>query len=329
MQEPDQKKVGGRPRVEAMREVIALEAKALEALAGRIGPEVEAAVELVLGCEGRVVVSGMGKAGLIGQKISATLASTGTPSHVLHPAEALHGDLGRLVAADVVVVLSNSGETQEVCRLVPHVRRTGAKIIAITGNAGSTLGKSADVVLDIGRLDEACPIGLAPSTSTTAMLAMGDALALTVQAERRFTPEEYARFHPGGSLGRQLLRVGEIMRRGAQSPTVEESSSVREALAQITAARAGAVAVVDPQKRLVGIFTDGDLRRHVAEALDLDTPIGEVMTRAPRTIEEGKFATTAARLMQVHKIDELPVVDEERCPVGMLDVQDLLQVGLI
>jgi arabinose-5-phosphate isomerase len=312
-----------------MREVIAHEALALTALRDRIDDRAVAAARLVLSCAGRVVVSGMGKAGLVGQKISATLASTGTPSHVLHPAEAVHGDLGRLVRDDLVILLSNSGETEEVVRLIPHLKRTGCRLVAITGRRGSTLAQHADVVLDIGDLDEACPLGMAPSTSTTAMLALGDALALAVQAERRFTIEEYARFHPGGSLGRSLLKVGEIMRQGERSPTIGLDRSVKEALLAITRARAGSITVVDPDGRIAGIFTDGDLRRHMAEDLDLGTSIGQVMTRSPVTIGPDQLASEAARVLQDRKIDELPVVDPGARPVGMVDVQDLLQVGLL
>ncbi len=312
------------------RQVVEHEARALASLAKRLDARFVRAMELVEGCRGRVVVSGMGKAGLIGTKISATLASTGTPSYFLHPAEALHGDLGRLVAEDVMLVLSNSGETDEVVRLIPHLKRIGTPLIAVTGRAASTLARHADVVLDIGDLDEACPLGLAPSTSTTAMLALGDALALGVQRARNLTPEEYARFHPGGSLGRKLLKVEEIMRSGAKNAVLPADRTVKEALFAITEARAGAVCLTDEHGRLAGIFTDGDLRRHVAADADVGSLVlRDVMTRNPRTIEADRLATEAARLMREYKIDELPVIDSEGRPIGLVDIQDLLAVGLI
>ena len=312
------------------KQVLIVEAGAINAMAERLDDNFVQALTLVHGCRGRVVVTGMGKAGLVGQKISATLASTGTPSYALHPAEALHGDLGRVVKEDVVLVLSNSGETDEVVRLVPHLRRIGTAIVTLTGKPDSTLAQHADVVIDVGNWGEACPLGLAPSTSTTVMLAVGDALALGVQDMRDFTPEEYARFHPGGSLGRKLLRVSEVMRTGKDSPIIAENHAVTEALFAITSARAGAISVVDDQGRLVGIFTDGDLRRHVAEGVDLKAvALNDVMTRTPRTLQPERLATEAARIMCEHRIDELPVVDEERKPIGMVDVQDLLAVGLV
>lgn len=317
------------PDLQYAREVVAHEARALASLAERLDERFLEAAGRILTCTGRVVVSGMGKAGLIGTKISATLASTGTPSYFLHPAEALHGDLGRVLPEDVTLVLSNSGETDEVVRLVPHLRGIGASVIAVTGRSDSTLARHADVVLDIGTLDEACPLGLAPSTSTTAMLALGDALALTVQRARNFTPEEYARFHPGGSLGRKLLKVEEIMRSGERNPVLEDSRTVKEALLAITRARAGAVCLVDADGRLTGIFTDGDLRRHIAQGAEVGSLVlRDVMTRSPRTIAAGRLATEAARRMREHKIDELPVVDEQGRPIGLVDIQDLLAVGL-
>ncbi|GIW72067.1 MAG: hypothetical protein KatS3mg102_1609 [Planctomycetota bacterium] len=230
----------------------------------------------------------------------------------------------------MVLVLSNSGETEEVVRLVPHLKKIGTPIIAMTGRADSTLARHADVVLDIGLHDEACPLGLAPSTSTTAMLAAGDALALAVQRARKLTPEEYARYHPGGTLGRKLLKVEEIMRKDDKNPVLPADRTVKEALFAITEARAGAVSIVDAEGRLAGIFTDGDLRRHLAREPNVENLVLErVMTRNPRAIEVGRLASEAAFLMREHKIDELPVVDAARRPVGMIDIQDLLAVGLI
>ncbi len=315
------------------REVLAQEARAIAALAERIDGRFLDAVRLILSCiesSGRVVVTGMGKPGLVGQKISATLASTGTPSYSLHPAEALHGDLGRVVRQDVVLVLSNSGETDEIVRLIPYVRRIGAKIVAITGKKDSTLGRHCDVLLDIGPIQEACPHGLAPTASTTAMLALGDALALAVQRERNFTPEEYAEVHPGGSLGRRLMRVEEIMRRGPANPIIPVDRTVREALLAITEARAGAISCVDAEGRLAGIFTDGDLRRHLAAEPNVDAvTIGSVMTRNPITIAPDRLVAEAARILSEKRIDELPVVDADGRPIGMVDIQDLLRLKLV
>jgi arabinose-5-phosphate isomerase len=312
------------------REVLSLEAKAIAALAERIDGRFLEAARLILGCKGRVVVTGMGKPGLIGQKISATLASTGTPSYSLHPAEALHGDLGRVVKEDVLLVLSNSGETDEIVRLIPLVKKIGAKIVAITGKADSTVARHCDILLDIGPIAEACPLGLAPTTSTTAMLALGDALALAVQKERQWTPEEYAFYHPGGSLGRKLLKVSEIMRTGAANPIIPAQRTVKEALFAITEARAGAISCVDEEGRLVGIFTDGDLRRHLAVEPNVEAAtLATVMTKEPIAIGPDRLAAEAAQVLREKRIDELPVVDEGGRPVGMIDIQDLLAAGLI
>ncbi len=320
------------------QEVLRTEAQVLLALADRLGPSFARAVELVLDCPGRVVTTGMGKAGIIGQKISATLASTGTPSLPLHPAEAFHGDLGRIVRDDLVLAISNSGETEEIVRLVPEVKKIGARIMAMTANSDSALARHADVVLELGRIDEACPLGLVPSCSTTAMLALGDALALAVLKRRNFSKEDFARYHPAGDLGRQLLKVEEVMRTGERFPVVEESTSVREALKAIAQSKdrsgsvAGSVSVVDPEGKLVGIFTDGDLRRHLQKEGPelLARAIKEVMTQGPRLfIRKGRLAAEALRIMAQHQIDDLPVVDEEFRPQGNVDIQDLLQVGLV
>lgn len=312
--------------LEFAKDVLRVEAEAIHSLVGRINDAFGLAAGEVLRCAGRVVVTGMGKAGLIGQKISATLASTGTPSLFLHPAEALHGDVGRVVADDLLIALSNSGETDEVLQLVPVVRKIGARVVSITADASSSLGKASDVVLEIGNIEEACPLKLAPSASTAAMLALGDALALTVQKARNFDAEQYAFYHPAGELGRRLLKVSEIMRSGERSPAVTPDVTVADALKRITAARAGAISVVNGDGRLVGIFTDGDLRRNVHRLHD---PIGSVMTKSPITVTPDRLATEAARLLKERKIDEVPVVNERGEPLGMLDIQDLLAVGLI
>jgi arabinose-5-phosphate isomerase len=316
--------------LEKAREVLKTEAEAILSLAGRLGEDFERAIGVVSGCQGHLIVTGMGKAGLVGQKISATFASTGTPSIFLHPAEAYHGDLGRVVKEDVVLAISNSGETEELVRLLPSLRQLGARIIAMTASRGSTLGKNADLVIELGRIEEACPLGLAPSATTTAILALGDALALSVLEERGFDKEQFAFYHPGGELGRKLTRVLDVMRTGDRNPVVTEETPVKEAITTITRARAGAVSVVNASGRLSGIFTDGDLRRTMARDLKLvDAKIREVMTPRPKTITPERLASEALKILHEKKIDELPVVNDRGEPVGMLDVQDLLDVGLV
>lgn len=312
------------------REVLDIEAKAIASLHDRIDEDFGLAVQMILSCKGRVVVSGIGKAGLIGNKISATLASTGTPSLFLHPADAAHGDLGRVVREDILLALSNSGATTEVLDLIPIIKQMGARIISITARRDSPLGKLSDLVLDIGDIEEACPMGLAPSASTTALLAMGDALALTVLKERGLDPEKFAMFHPAGELGRKLLKVQDIMRTGAKNPSVPANRTVQEVLMEITRARSGAVTIVDEQGKLLGIFTDGDLRRHLSQGLDIKTTsIKTWMTPHPVTIRPEQLAVEAIPLLKEKQIDELPVVDNHGRPVGMLDIQDLLAVGLL
>ncbi|HHT9119392.1 MAG TPA: KpsF/GutQ family sugar-phosphate isomerase [Candidatus Hypogeohydataceae bacterium YC41] len=312
------------------RKVIALEAQALESLVDRVNEDFQRAVDLIFHCKGRVVVTGIGKAGIIGQKISATLASTGTPSYWLHPSEARHGDLGRVVKEDVVLTLSNSGET-EVAVLLPFLKKIGAGVIAITGNRESSLARYSDVVLDIGQIEEPCPLGLAPSASSTAMLALGDALALTVLKKRNFSKEEYAFYHPGGELGRKLLTVEMVMRSGQANPVVKEDCQMMEAIRVMThtQGRPGAVSVVDDNGRLTGFFTDGDLRRRLEQGQDfLKGTVKQVMTRNPKIVLKDSLAAEAYNLLKVNKIDQLPVVDEKGIPVGIMDVQDLLEVGL-
>jgi len=273
----------------------------------------------------------MGKPGFIAQKISATLSSTGTPSLYLHPAEALHGDLGRVTRDDLIVALSNSGETEEIVKLLPIVKKIGAKLIALTGNVRSTLGKFADYSIDVSVKREACSLGLAPTTSTTAMLAMGDALAVALLEKKGFKEKDFAFFHPGGILGKRLiLKVADIMRKGADNPVVKEDAPVKAVLLAITKARAGSASVVDSKGRLVGIFTDGDLRRHVERMPDLiHRKVKDVMTKNPAAIKKDKLAAEAFDILRSKKIDELPVVDEQSRPIGLLDVQDLLKAGLV
>lgn len=312
------------------REVLRTEAEAILSLTDRIGEDFEKAISAVVAGKGHLVVTGMGKAGLVGQKISATFASTGTPSMFLHPAEAYHGDLGRVTREDVVLAVSNSGETEELVRLLPSLRQLGARLIAITATRTSTLGKNADIVIELGKIEEACPLGLAPSATTTAILALGDALALCVLEARGFDKEQFAFYHPGGDLGRKLLKVSDVMRTGERNPVVSEETTLGDAIAAITRARAGAVTVANGTGKLSGIFTDGDLRRTMTRDPKLITSkIRDVMTRQPKTITPDRLASEALKILREKKIDELPVVNDKGEPVGMLDVQDLLDVGVL
>lgn len=320
------------PRLERAAEVIRLEAATIENLVKGLDERFSRAVDLVLACTGQVVVTGMGKAGLVGQKISATLASTGTSSFFLHPAEALHGDLGRIRPGDVVLALSNSGETDEVNLTVPVARKIGAEVIAMTGNPDSTLAGLATTLLDIGRVEEACPLKLAPTTSTSAMLALGDALAMVVLAERQFDREDYALYHPSGSLGRRLLRVREVMREGEELPLVPCGTRVDKVLITMTRTpgRPGAAMVVDEAGELAGIFTDGDARRllETGEMKHLHAPVDDFMGTKPKSIGPEALVEEAQRLLQEHHIDQVPVVDDAGRPIGLLDVQDLLDIRI-
>ncbi|MGE5280268.1 MAG: KpsF/GutQ family sugar-phosphate isomerase [Deltaproteobacteria bacterium] len=313
------------------KKVLQMEAAAVTRMARRLGREFDAAIDILYKCTGRVIVSGMGKGGIIGRKISATLASTGTPSLFLHSAEAIHGDLGRVTKEDVLLVISNSGETEEVIRLLPLIKKIGARLICLTGSADSTLARYSDVVLDVSVTKEACPLNLAPTSSTTVALAMGDALAVCLLEKKGFKEKDFAFYHPGGALGKKLLlKVGDIMRHGAANCVVREKECVRDVLVSITEARAGAASVVDARGRLTGIFTDGDLRRHLkTDNALLSCPVKDVMTRKPTTIDKECLASEALRLLKERRIDELPVVDAHDRPIGMLDVQDLLKAGIV
>lgn len=312
------------------REIIELESQALAAIADRLDMEFCHAVDALYFCAGSVIVTGIGKAGLIGQKLAATLASTGTRSHFLHPAEAIHGDLGRIHRDDVVLVLSQSGETEEVVRLLPSLTELNAAIIAITARRSSTLGQAASVVIELGPLKEACSLGLAPSTSTTAMLGVGDALALVTSRMRSFGREDFARFHPGGSLGLQLAKVEDHMRSLDDCRVTPCSQTVREVLvaSRSPGRRTGAIMVVDPDNVLRGIFTDSDLARLFEARQDhrLDAPIRDVMTKRPRTVPAGSMMTDAVEIMAERKISELPVVDADGQPLGMLDITDIVSL---
>jgi len=313
------------------KEVLRIERDALTVLMKRIDSDFEKVVSAICKIKGRVVVTGIGKPGFIAQKISATLSSTGTPSLYLHPAEALHGDLGRVTRDDLIVALSNSGETEEIVKLLPIVKKIGAKLVALTGNVHSTLGKFADYSIDVSVKREACSLGLAPTTSTTAMLAMGDALAIALLEKKGFKEKDFAFFHPGGILGKRLiLKVADIMRKGNANPIVKENTPVKKVLLAITKARAGSASVVNARGRLVGIFTDGDLRRHVERMPDLiQRKVKDVMTKNPTAIKKDRLAAEAFDILRSKKIDELPVVDDNRRPIGLLDVQDLLKAGLV
>ena len=316
--------------IEYARKVIDAEAKAISSLKERLDSRFSQSVKEILSCRGRIVLSGMGKAGIIAQKISATFASTGTPSVFINPAEAVHGDLGRIVKDDIVIFFSNSGETDEIVKLIPYIKKIGTLTIAITSSDETTLAKVCDISLSIGQIEEPCPLKLAPSASTSAMLAIGDAVALTVLKERGFDEEQYAFLHPGGELGKKLKKVEEIMRIDSQNPIINENATVKEALLLITSCRAGAVSVTNKNGKLTGIFTDGDLRRHIAINENiLKMEIREVMTKNPLTVSQDKLATEAAQILISKKIDELPVVDAEKKPVGMIDIQDLLELGIL
>jgi arabinose-5-phosphate isomerase len=316
--------------VEYGASVLAAEARAIAAVT--LGDAFAEAVRWILECKGRVVITGMGKPGFIAQKISATLASTGTPSLYVHPAEAAHGDLGRIAKDDVVVALSNSGETEEILRLLPALRKIGVRIVALTKDKVNPLARGADLVVPIGNVEEACPMGLAPTASAAVLLAVGDALAMTVLARKPFDREEYALLHPGGKLGRGLMKVREIMRQGDANPVVREDQPLSAAVAVMTetAGRPGATNVVDAAGKLVGIFTDGDLRRLVEhEQTDFTRPVSTAMGRNPRTVRPDALVGDAARVLRSSAVDQVPVVDGDGRPVGLLDVQDLLAAKII
>lgn len=313
------------------RRVLEDEANAVREASKRLNGDFTRAADLIANTRGRVVVSGMGKAGFVAQKISATLASTGTPSLFLHPADAVHGDLGRLAAEDVLLALSHSGETEEVVRLLEPAKQMGATVLAMTASKTSTLALGADLTLEMGRWEET-GTGLAPTTSTTVMLALGDALAVAVLNLRGFTEDDFRQYHPGGSLARRLMRVGEVMRRGEMLPKVKHSAKLTEVIAVMTKTpgRPGATTVVDRAGRLVGLFTDGDLRRMIElGSFDASAAVETAMTRHPKTVTAEQYVTDAAQVLRDHGIDQVPVVDGRGRPVGLLDVQDLLALRFI
>ena len=317
--------------LELARRVLAIEADAVRALIDRLDDRFLAAVSLILGRRGRVVVSGIGKSGHIARKVASTLASTGTPAYFVHPAEASHGDLGMIQPDDVFIGISHSGESEELLRIVPLLKRQGAKLIALTGNHDSTLAREADIHLDAGVAQEACPLNLAPTASTTAALALGDALAVALLDARGFSADDFARSHPGGSLGRRLLtHVADVMRKGADVPSVVDTASLREAVHEMSRGRMGMTAVVDAKGRIVGVFTDGDLRRVLDKVTDFaGARVAELMTPGPRTIRREALAVEAVQLMERHKINQLVVVDDDNKVVGALNMHDLFRAKVI
>lgn len=317
--------------IDEAKRVLRIEARAIKNLIPLIGPNFEKAVEMVASCKGKIVVMGMGKSGLVGKKIAATLASTGTPAFFLHPAEGILGDVGMMAEGDLVLALSYSGQTEEIEKLLPVIRKMNLKLIAITGRPKSKLAKRSDVVINVKVEEEACPYNVVPTASTTAMLAMGDALAISLLKRKKFKKEDFARLHPGGILGKKLLlRVRDIMRKGRDNPTIGQEKTVREALLVMTETRLGATSIVDSSGKLVGFFTDGDLRRRLQkDERILNKKINKVMTRNPKTITQDRLAIDAAKMMQEMKFDNMPVVDNKGRPIGIVDERDLLSEGIL
>ena len=316
--------------LEVARRVLRTEAAAILSLVDRVDAEFDRAVQLLLECRGRVVVTGMGKSGIICRKIAATLSSTGTAAFFLHPAEAIHGDLGALRDDDVVLALSYSGETEELIRLLESLRRIGAKLIALTGNPQSTLGRAADITLNCGIAEEACPLNLAPTASTTAALAFGDAIAMALCVRKGFREEDFASLHPGGKLGRRLMRVEQAMQAGDAAPVVRTTTRMADVFHEMSSKRLGMTCVVDASDRLVGVFTDGDLRRLMTREADvLAMTAGDVMTPRPITIDRQLLAVEALRIMETHKITSIVVVDRSGRVEGVVHLHDLWRTQLI
>jgi len=321
----------GRTSLEVGRRVLDIEARAVQALIQRLDGGFSEAVDLLYACKGKVVVSGMGKSGLIGQKIAATMASTGTPSFFLHPAEGLHGDLGMLARGDVLIAISNSGETQEILQLLPFMERMAIPVVAIVGRKGSTLAKNSAVVLDVSVAEEACPMGLAPTASTTATLAMGDALAVALLEKRGFKEHDFAQFHPGGTLGRRLLvKVRDVMHAGVELPQVQETVSASVALLEMSAKKLGMTTVVDRAGSLVGVITDGDLRRFVQQGGDFSKgTAGSLASRHPKLIGADELAAKAVEMMERYSITTLVVTDNAKRIIGVVHLHDLLKHGIV
>ncbi len=322
---------GGGNTLGLAREVLEIEAAAILGLIARLDQSFQLAVDLILNCRGRVTVSGIGKSGHIARKIASTMSSTGTPAYFVHPTEASHGDLGMVTRDDVFIALSNSGESAELLAIVPLIKRQGAKLIALTGQPGSSLAQQADAHLYAGAEKEACPLNLAPTASTTAALALGDALALALMQAKGFSRDEFARSHPGGTLGRKLLtHVRDVMRTGDDMPRVPDTATLSDAIIEMSRGRMGITAVLDRDQHVIGIFTDGDLRRTLQKGVDLHaTLIAGVMTRAPRTLNPDKLAAEAVQIMELHKVNQLLVVDDGQRLVGALNMHDLFKAKVI
>jgi arabinose-5-phosphate isomerase len=314
------------------KEVLKIEARGINALGERLGDSFLRAVELLYDCQGKVVVTGMGKSGIVCRKIAATLASTGTPSFFLHAGEGIHGDLGMVMRGDVIVAVSNSGETEEILKLLPHLKLNGLKLIVMTGKLDSSLAKAGDVVLDVGVREEACPLGLAPTASTTAALAMGDALAVVLLEKKEFKEQDFALRHPGGILGRKLiLKVKDLMKKGDEIPLVREETPMKEALFEITSKRLGLTGVVDGEGRLVGAVTDGDLRRGLEKKGDIfGLKAAELMTRGPKVIAAETLAAEALAVMEQFPITALFIVDQQsKKPIGVIHLHDIIKAGVV
>ena len=311
------------------RRVIDIESKAVGQLAGRLDEKFVRAVDLIIGCKGRIIVTGIGKSGVIGQKMSATLSSTGTPSFFLHPAEAIHGDLGMVTKDDVVICLSKSGNTNEISAIIPTLTKMGVSIITLTGNLRSALAEKSHVVLDVHVDEEACPNDLAPTASIAAMLAMGDALAIALLEKRGFRREDFAFFHPGGSLGRQFIKIDDIMFTGTRMPVVPLDAGLQHIISEISTKRVGGTCVIDEQGLLAGIITDGDMRRLWSQPVNIDKLTAkEIMNADPKTLESGALAINAFNILDQHNIMQIIVVDEQNKPVGMIHLHDLLDAGI-
>lgn len=313
--------------LDTAKQRIQAQSDAVASLIGQLGEHFIACIEALAHCSGNIVVTGMGKSGHVGRKLSATLASTGAPSFFVHAAEAIHGDLGRIQAKDVVLALSNSGESAEIVRLIRPIRTAGAKLVAITSSADSTLGQQADINLEIGQISETCPMGLVPTASTTVMMVLGDTLAMALFDRRGLGEETYARYHPGGSLGRKLLKVEDVMRTQDANPIARDNMRLREVIGVMSATkgRPGAASIVDAQGMLVGFFTDGDLRRLLQqEHLNIDVPIVTLMHQNPKCAMPHILVTEAAQMLRAHRIDQMPVVNHTHEPVGLLDIQDII-----